>query len=141
MIGIEPRRGARQRLGARGENTALRLLELHGCELLARNWRCRAGELDLVVRDGLLIRFVEVKSRRCGRWNRKPFENLSFHQRQRNFRAARLYRRLCRLENFECRFDLIEVEFRTMRRISAVRWRHDYLPELPPEEPPCSTGC
>lgn len=120
-------------LGRRGEDSALRLCEARGDEVLARNWRCRAGELDLVVRDGAIIRFIEVKSRRENCWNRRPGDNLSEIQCRRNRRAARLYRHLYRLEGFECRFDLCEVVFRNRWVISGIYYHMDYQPEFLPE--------
>ena len=54
----------RRRLGDRGEERARRFLEAKGYAFLAANWRCAAGELDLVMRDGDEVVFVEVKLRR-----------------------------------------------------------------------------
>lgn len=51
-------------LGERGELIAMQYLESIGCEVLARNWRCVHGELDLVVREGGTVVAVEVKTRR-----------------------------------------------------------------------------
>ena len=120
-------------LGRRGEDAVLRLCEARGNEVLACNWRCRAGELDLVVRDGAIIRFIEVKSRRLNCWNRRPGENLSEVQCRRNRRAARLYRHLYRLRGFECRFDLCEVEFRNRWWIDGIYYHADYQPGILPE--------
>jgi putative endonuclease len=53
----------RTRLGQSGEGLARRYLERKGFEFLAANWRCRAGEIDLVMRDGAALVFVEVKTR------------------------------------------------------------------------------
>jgi putative endonuclease len=50
-------------LGRSGEDLAAAWYEHHGYDVLARNWRCRAGELDIVARRGRLIVFCEVKSR------------------------------------------------------------------------------
>ncbi len=58
----------RRRLGADGEERAARWYEAHGYEVLARNWRCREGELDLVVRSGGALVFVEVKTRSTDRF-------------------------------------------------------------------------
>jgi uncharacterized protein (TIGR00252 family) len=54
---------ARSRLGKSGEELARRYLERKGFDFVAANWRCRAGELDLVMRDGDTLVFVEVKTR------------------------------------------------------------------------------
>ncbi len=56
-------------LGAYGETLAARLLVGRGMVLLDRNWRCRAGEVDLVLRDGDVLVACEVKTRttvECG---------------------------------------------------------------------------
>ena len=50
-------------VGRHGEELAARHLEAAGLRLLARNWRCREGELDIVARDGAVLVFVEVKTR------------------------------------------------------------------------------
>ena len=53
----------RRALGAYGETVALRHLLGQGMVLLDRNWRCRQGELDLVMRDGDVLVACEVKTR------------------------------------------------------------------------------
>ena len=53
----------RRRLGDAGEGHARRYLESRGLRFVARQWRCAAGELDLVMRDGEEVVFVEVKTR------------------------------------------------------------------------------
>ena len=53
----------RPALGAYGERVAARVLTDAGMQVLDRNWRCRAGELDLVARDGAALVFCEVKTR------------------------------------------------------------------------------
>lgn len=54
---------ARQRLGAAGEQQAADWYVAHGYEVLARNWRCRDGELDLILtREGVVV-ISEVKTR------------------------------------------------------------------------------
>lgn len=51
-------------LGDAGERLALGRLRALGYALVEANWRCRAGELDLVMRDGPTLVFVEVRTRR-----------------------------------------------------------------------------
>ncbi len=50
-------------VGRYGEQLAVDHLQAVGLEVLARNWRCREGELDVVARDGDQLVFVEVKTR------------------------------------------------------------------------------
>ncbi|MFE4957572.1 YraN family protein [Streptomyces sp. NPDC056653] len=57
---------ARGALGRYGEGLAARLLTDAGMAVLARNWRCRAGEIDIVAKDGDALVVCEVKTRRAG---------------------------------------------------------------------------
>ena len=50
-------------LGRRGEDRAARWYQEHGYEILARNWSCAAGEIDIVAIRGALVVFCEVKAR------------------------------------------------------------------------------
>ena len=54
---------SKQALGAYGETLAARHLAEQGMVLLDRNWRCEAGEIDLVLRDGDVLVVCEVKTR------------------------------------------------------------------------------
>ena len=53
-------------MGARTELAALEYLHSNGCTLVARNVRFRVGEIDLIVRDGETLVFVEVRGRGAG---------------------------------------------------------------------------
>jgi len=73
---------ARRALGARGEELTAEHYVADGYEILARNWRCRQGELDLVLlRDRVLV-FCEVKTRRSDRFG-SPIEAITRDKRQR----------------------------------------------------------
>ena len=54
----------RQALGKWGETRAARHLQAQGCQLVASNWRCPAGEADLIAVDGDCLAFIEVRTRR-----------------------------------------------------------------------------
>jgi len=52
-----------QRTGERAEEEACLLLRKRGYAIIARNWRSRFGEIDIIARDGTVLVFVEVKAR------------------------------------------------------------------------------
>ncbi len=54
----------RQIVGRRGEDIAAAFLLAKGFSEIGRNWRCRMGEIDLIVKRGDEVRFIEVKLRR-----------------------------------------------------------------------------
>ena len=76
-----------RRLGDAGEGHARRHLEAKGYGFLAANWRCPAGELDLVLTDGDEVVFVEVKTRRGERSGRAE-EAIGHAQAKRLLAAA-----------------------------------------------------
>lgn len=83
MIGNSPT----QKTGLAAEAKALAHLERHGLRLLAQNWTCRRGELDLVMLDGDTVVFVEVRSRRHTAWG-GALESVDSRKRQRLVAAA-----------------------------------------------------
>jgi putative endonuclease len=87
-------RGARykQRFGRRGEELAAAWYRQAGYELVARNWRCSEGELDLVLRRPGTVVFCEVKSRSSDRFG-LPVEAVTpAKQRRLRVLAARFLR-------------------------------------------------
>ncbi|MEV7416744.1 YraN family protein [Streptomyces sp. NPDC089919] len=58
--------GARRALGRYGEELAARRLTEAGMTVIARNWRCRGGEIDIIAREADALVFCEVKTRRAG---------------------------------------------------------------------------
>ncbi|MET9697589.1 YraN family protein [Streptomyces sp. NPDC006529] len=66
---------ARQALGRYGEELAARRLTGAGMTVIARNWRCRGGEIDIIARDGDALVVCEVKTRRAGRSGHRMFEH------------------------------------------------------------------
>jgi len=63
----------RKPLGRLGEELAAGHLESLGWQIVARNWRTRRGEIDVVARDGDWLVFVEVRTRRASRSGGAPF--------------------------------------------------------------------
>lgn len=94
-------------IGARFEQYALEHLELAGLRLVARNWRTRYGELDLVMRDGQELVFVEVRYRRDPRFGGGA-ASVGPAKRARLARAAAAFLQAHpRLASLPCRFDVI----------------------------------
>lgn len=77
-------------IGRRIEDAALQWLRERGLRLRERNFRCRGGEIDLVMQDGACVVFVEVRYRRSVRFG-SPAETIDLRKRQRLLLAARYY--------------------------------------------------
>lgn len=84
-----PRGNTAAALGQAAEDRALAHLRGAGLRLLTRNFRCRLGELDLVMLDGEMLVFVEVRSRRPGRFG-DALASVT-PAKQRRLRAAAAY--------------------------------------------------
>ena len=79
----------RREVGTNGEDLAAAWYEANGYEVIDRNWRCRHGELDLVLRNGRQVVFCEVKAR-TGVGFGLPGEAITRDKKQRiRFLAAR----------------------------------------------------
>ena len=97
----------RRDLGSFGEEQAARYLRRKGYALVGMNYRCRLGEIDLIVRGHGCIVFVEVKLRRDDRFAAAR-EFVTSAKQRRILAAASLYLAQCG-EDLQPRFDVIEV--------------------------------
>lgn len=95
--------------GTEGEDLACRHLEAQGYAILARNYRCRSGEIDVVARDGSVTVFVEVKHRRGSAYG-AGHESVTFGKRRRIVRAARLFACARGLTETALRFDVVSID-------------------------------
>jgi putative endonuclease len=101
--------GQRRLLGASGEQAVASWYEARGYEVLARNWRCREGELDLVVRHGRRFVFCEVKTRTTDAYG-TPLEAVTRTKQMRVRRlAARWLEDEAPVRPREIRFDVASV--------------------------------
>jgi putative endonuclease len=96
-------------LGSAAERWALRYLYRRGYDILERNYRCRAGEIDLIGYDGPVLAFIEVKARSSAFFG-TPGEALRSDQEERIRHAADTYRRSRCLEHLSFRFDIVAVD-------------------------------
>jgi putative endonuclease len=101
-------KGARRKLGQRGEELAVALLEEQGYVVRERNWRCQAGEIDIVAEDGGCLVFVEVRTRR-GREYGTPEESVTPAKQARLVELAQTYLQEHRWEG-DWRIDVVAVE-------------------------------
>jgi putative endonuclease len=105
-----PASGAERRraLGRFGETYAARHLVRQGLVLLDRNWRCEAGEIDLVLRDGRVLVVCEVKTRSSTAFG-SPLEGVTERKAARLRRLAARWLAEHRVHPDEVRIDLVGV--------------------------------
>ena len=101
------------RLGEAAERLAWAHLEAAGLSLLARNYSCRLGEIDLVCAEGDTVVFVEVRQRRSETFGGATW-SITARKRQRLVAAARHYL-MCLGRLPPCRFDVVLVHGRRQR--------------------------
>jgi len=101
----------RLRCGADGEALAAAFLRARGYAILARNFRCAAGEIDLVALDGRTIVFGEVRTRR-GRAHGSALESVTPLKQRQVTRVAGHYLARHHLHAHPVRFDVVAVEVR-----------------------------
>ncbi len=99
----------RQRLGKAGEDLACRELERRGYAILARRYRSRFGEIDIVCDDHGVVVFVEVKARRTRRYG-EAAEAVSFRKRRKIGAMALDYLAWTHGVGRRCRFDVVAID-------------------------------
>lgn len=103
-------KAAHIRLGRAGEKYAAEVLRSKGFAIICRNWRAGKGELDIVARDGFMLVFVEVKSRRFNPAGSNPRANLRPRQIARiRYGAEKYLWKIFADKDIPHRFDLVEV--------------------------------
>jgi putative endonuclease len=106
------------RAGVRAEDLCAALLREAGLRIVARNWHCRHGEIDLVAEEGKVLVFVEVRYRRNKRYGGAA-ESVTAAKQARLVAAARLY--LMRRPEAVCRFDVLLLDSLESGRIEWIR--------------------
>ena len=96
------------KLGTAGEKAAARFLKRSGFKVLARNYTCPLGELDIVAMDENAIVFVEVKTREHGR-DADPESNIDARKRRKLTQVARYWLGRHREPDCAYRFDAVSV--------------------------------
>lgn len=95
----------KQQIGQLAEQQACQYLVAQGLRLITRNYRCRMGEIDLVVKDQKTLVFVEVRYRKPSRFGNAA-DSVTYHKQRKLIKAALHY-----LQRYPtstpCRFDVV----------------------------------
>ena len=100
---------ARVALGKTGEDLACAELERRGYEIIARRYRQRNGELDIIARDGATLVFIEVKARDGSDFG-EAAEAVTWRKRHRVTLLAVEFMSRHHIANCPCRFDVVTVQ-------------------------------
>ncbi|MCP4715555.1 MAG: YraN family protein [Deltaproteobacteria bacterium] len=98
----------RKRLGLQGEEIAVEFLTKQKYKILARNYRCRYGEIDIVAQHKRVLSFVEVKTRSSKTYG-APQDAVGPVKQKKLSRVAQEYLQRHGLENSAARFDVVAV--------------------------------
>ncbi|MEK7732252.1 MAG: YraN family protein [Planctomycetota bacterium] len=114
-------------MGRQGERAAARYLRRRRYRILARNYRCVAGEIDLIASQAATIVFVEVKTRQPdeGQDDRLPVRG---EQQGRITRAARYFLMHPAAADRPYRFDVISVAFSSRRKPQIEHFEDAFQP-------------
>ena len=102
--------------GARAEELVAELFRRAGLRIVARNWRCRHGEIDLIAEEGGTLVFAEVRYRGGARFGGAA-ESITDAKRSRIVAAASLY--LAGRPQADCRFDVLLLD---ALQTGHIRW-------------------
>lgn len=95
--------------GEQAEKLACSYLVQQGLRLVSRNYRCRLGEIDLIMQDKNYLVFIEVRYRKHNAFG-SPSETVTYAKQQKIIKAARLYLQANkRYSSHACRFDVIAI--------------------------------
>ncbi|MGI9234831.1 MAG: YraN family protein [Woeseiaceae bacterium] len=109
-------------LGEQAERTALQFLVRNGLTLVMRNFRCRGGEVDLIMLDGECLAFVEVRSRTSAHFS-APELTVDSHKQRKLLRTAAMFiSRRRRYALHTIRFDVVAI---TGHSDVDIRWIED----------------
>ncbi len=117
MSGLTKLFSKKESIGAAAEKEAQHYLEDHGLTFIERNYRCKQGEIDLIMQDNDTLVFVEVRFRRSKQFG-SAVETVTSAKQRKIMLATQHYMLEHQLgENFPMRFDVIGLDNETKRWI------------------------
>ncbi len=105
--------------GKSGEQLALDYMIRQGYQLVNRNYRCKIGEIDLILMKGNTLIFMEVKTRSSLKYG-LPRESVTIAKQRTISRTALQYIQRYKIKNLNFRFDVVEI----YRNLNAVKVVH-----------------
>lgn len=109
--------------GSYYEKEAGKYLEAHGYSVLEYNYRCRAGEIDIIAKDGAYLVFCEVKYRKDNKKG-NALEAVAFSKQKTLSKCALYYITEKGLSYLPCRFDVVGIND---KEITLVKNAFDYV--------------
>lgn len=99
----------KKQLGDAGEAAARRYLEDRGYQFVGANWRCKCGEVDLIMKDGSVLVFVEVRVRWDGTKFGESADTVSWQKQRKLIRTAQAYQQAQSYWG-DMRFDVMAID-------------------------------
>lgn len=108
-------------IGAKAEDKARRYLQTQGLELVAKNYRCKAGEIDLIMLDGSCLVFVEVKYRSNDQHG-SAIDYFTPHKRRKLLKAIAHYTQAKHIDQAatDLRIDVVAIDGNDLQWLPAV---------------------
>ncbi len=112
-------------IGEQLENIAYNYLQKRGLTLVARNFQCKLGEIDLIMQDQNTLVFVEVRYRKSERYG-TAIETVDRRKQRKLLRTALLYLKIHHLsDSTPCRFDILGISPKDYANTLCFDWRQN----------------
>lgn len=99
-----------QQIGQEAETLALEFLQQHGLKLVEKNFLCKVGEIDLIMKDNDNLVFVEVRKRKHQNFG-SELESITSHKIRHIVQTALFYLQSTdQVDQVDCRFDVIGID-------------------------------
>ncbi|MBV2090290.1 MAG: YraN family protein [Candidatus Thiodiazotropha sp. (ex Ctena orbiculata)] len=105
--------------GEAAEQLAVDFLNRHGLKLVTRNFRCKVGEIDLIMREKRTLVFVEVRYRQSDDYG-SALESITPSKQRKLLAAANLYLQKNQIDQ-ACRFDVVAINGSANRRTTWIK--------------------
>lgn len=103
--------------GSIGENLVEAHLIANNCKIIAKNFQCNAGEIDIIFEDKDEIVFAEIKSRTSIEYG-FPAESVTLYKKKHILSTTKYFLYINKIVDCNVRFDVIEVYFKIGKEVS-----------------------